>query len=779
MSASGVPDGERVSVTEAGGKPKSRVQSAAGARAIHNRLLSAQSKRNLGFSRIKKLVDGHPPYDETKLVELGQAWRSNVNTLETRSQINAKASAYWQLLFESPSLIDVTFRKSDSSVAVVSPDLLHEWGAIVAEEATRMLRSWDQYFFNAILLTDQVQRYGVAAFYFPDKWTWRFRFARATRILVPERSGLSDEDLDFVEIRDTYDISSFFAVLHDPAGKIPDKEWRELTASLGWNPSAVKKAIVLLKTSRGTGEINDEAYLEGEYISAYQAYKNSSTGASETDFLGPNVVDQLVKEADGTITHHRIIENATLDEYLLEIRGKYPTMSSAFLPFYYNLGDGYFRSVKGLGHELVHWGELSNRLINSAHDAAFIHGSIWVRSNDDRSVDRVRLVRVGPVTMLIGAEMLPGNQIAQTQMQPLLDMRYVDSQVMNNAAGIYRMRAEALEGSGPEKTAQQVRSEEMHEAKFDRPMLTLYYLQWDRLYRELMRRVLDDVPEGTAGKKEAEAFVEACTNRGVPKDLLDADKMIVRASRSLGYGSPAMQDIATRSLVELIPVLKEERGRLNVIRDRIASIAGQDLVDRYVSVRNRENLPTSDHSLAMLENDAMARGAPVLVGDDQNHATHAMVHTMPMVEVVRQMNAGNMQFNLQAEVIRFPAAIAHTREHVALLARDPTRAGVVKQYTEMLKGLEPVGAKLAEQLQMAQQAQMQMQEQSQKEAVARQEAERAMDPRLVEVERKAQVKSADAQNQMAIRSAKAEQAMRIKDEQHEADMHRQAQGEMA
>lgn len=748
--------------TETGQVNRKMIESAASARTILDQFKSNAAEWWIQLAKIKGNLDGNAPFNASRLKQMLQSWRANVNHLEARAILKAKSAAYWSLFFDAPTLVRVTLR--DAGASADERKNYAEWQGAIEEEYSATLKEWPDFTARTLLQCDQMLRYGPSVVYFPDEWDWRYQVARTARVLMPRNAKNEPETWTIIVIRDEMASSDLFGKYADPDGKEPDKAWQDEMKKSGWILREVREALI--RMHRNEHSNREDEYGEGEWLSAQQAYKNNAIGVDESAFGNLQVAHFLWREADGSVTHAVLPEAYSSKDFLFKKEGRYKSMADAVLPLFYEWGDGYFYSVKGLGHEIYPHTELSNRLLNSAHDAAFLSGSMLVRTSDEEALGRVRLVRIGPLTSVVGAEMIPSNAFSAANVEGLISLRAIDAALMNNNFGVYKMRSEKTAASGPEKTAEQVRSEETHEARFEEHQIMLFYRQADRLHANVFKRLTrTDYPSQAGGGEEAAEFMKRCEARGVPRRFLSPDRCHVACARAMGYGSPIVKDRITRDIMGLTSALPEQ-GRVNAIRDRIAVLAGQQAVDRYLPPASLMNIPTADHSWAALENAAIANGQSVIVGTDQPHPIHVRVHLEPLIQIDRMVRSGQLGMPLPQAALVMKAGAMHVSAHVEAMRRDPSSASLVKEFDQVVESLIKTAMKLD--------SAAQKQEQEKQKEAAKQQAAPPPDPELALKARKNdqefELKLKKLESQLELLEAKTAHAMELKERKTEADI---------
>jgi hypothetical protein len=211
--------------------------------------------------------------------------------------------------------------------------------------------------------------------------------------------------------------------------------------------------------------------------------------------------------------------------------------------------------------------------------------------------------------------------------------------------------------------------------------LNLFYASWNRLLREVVRRIVTSKRNDSSLKE----FYGRCANRGVPESFirtLDVDR--TRAVRSIGNGSYANRLVALREL-QGISGSFDDVGRKNLTRDIVATRVGHDLADRYAP-QLEEARPTVDNTIVFFENDKLMQGSPVPVVSNQVHSIHLQAHVPALMQLVEQLNEGAVD-----PVQALPALQAfyqHIAETAQYLAADPNQKILVAEANQALQYAE-------------------------------------------------------------------------------------------
>ena len=293
--------------------------------------------------------------------------------------------------------------------------------------------------------------------------------------------------------------------------------------------------------------------------------------------------------------------------------------------------------------------------------------------------------------------------------------------------------------------------------------LNLFYASWNRLLREVVRRIVTSKKNDPAIKD----FYNRCMLRGVPESFIKSlDTARTRAVRSIGNGSYANRLVALREL-QAISGSFDEVGRRNLTRDIVSTRVGHDLADRYAP-QAEEARPTVDSKIAFFENQELMAGNPVPVVANEIHGTHLMEHTSVLSQLIEQLNTGAAD-PMQA-LPALQAFYQHIGETIQALAGDPTAQPLIADANQVLQFTEEMINNTSKQVQKLQREQAEampeggegqpqgdpnemakMQEHQMKMEMARQKAELDMELKRAKFEQEQAMR--DASNVMKMRES--------------------------
>jgi len=745
---------DTVQTVDAKGTPsKSRFANATNCWNVFQKCLNDDATAAEKRSRIQGLIDGNPPYDAKKLEALGQSWRANVNYREAESIRDSNSSAYWSLVTEVPTLITCSVREKKGDV----PWQRENWGQIIAEELTDLMMEWDDFYFNFMQHVGEMLTFGLGPVVWTDKFDWRFEALQHANILIPPRTKSTIGKVTLFFIRDTISIFDLFTAIEDP----------KIAKEMGWNVKEVRD-VIIERWNKGR-LLDSEKYSKSQWESFQQMVKNNDVWQDYDDMDGLKIVHCYTKEVkSGKISHRIMPEVDARKKFMYEACDEYADMAQVFSPFIFNIGDGFMRSVKGIGHRMYQSIELSNRLINTTFDGAMLGASLIVNSNGSKK--DMRLMRMGPVTQLP-----EGITPIQTSFVPNLNgiimARGMLSSLLHNNHGVKPISTDT--NDMPRRTRAEVMIAEQKEAKLLNYQIAQYYTHWDRVYREILRRLFSSgYPTGHRGYQGKKDFIQRLKDRGVPAEAMDVKRLKVKAFRAIGAGSQSVRQQITKQILEG-SAMYDSRGKQNAVRDWLASLGGYDAADRYSPIANRDQIATTEHTLAAVENAVIADGKPIPVGVDQLHNIHLMVHMPQLMELVTQimkaMDAGQ-DINPQAVLPALEQWLPHVIEHLQLLAGDPRNKEAVQQYTAAIK---QAGVLMQDLDAMAKQNDQARQQAMQENAQTLMQAQAAIQSddlkvKLARVQAEFQVRLQDASNKARIKEMTAKHNMMLKQMMAEA-----------
>lgn len=737
----------------AGNPPASRIANATSARSIITQLSTADAVRAIRRASIKGLIDGNKPYDETELTRLGQGHRSNFNTRQAEGHINARKTSYYELRTSVPTLADILF-------CDVPPGYEHVYCGYASKITKRfdaMLKSWPGFMFNMMLHQSEMVMFGVGPVYFPNEFTWKFKAAKHGALKLPKGSDATIDTLDICSLGHDFKVHELFNYISTPEKEAAAKKD-------GWDTALIKKCLMRsCRVEPENGQYNDSQW-EG----LQQNIKNgdlfySYGGNAAGNFQHINATDLFVKEYDGQVSHYIVTDDSNDMLFLYQHKNRYESFERFLVLFMTDIGDGSYHSIKGLGARIYPICTVVNRMVNTVVDGTTMASTMIVQGESDgMNINKARIVRLGPITAIErGWNAVTG---WNPNLAPVVGVMEKLESVLSQSAGTTRPDITDEPGGSPGSLGVE-KLRLMREARLEHCDIDMYYLQLDLLYAEILRRVLSNSWNSNIdGYKERTKFIDNCVKDGVPKELLNIDMLSIQAVRAIGYGSPALAQMNADYNLSLSPYF-DEIGKRTVLHDAIAVRSGYRKADELVPLADRNQIPSNDQTIAALENNDFMEGTSSIVGVDQNHIAHLIMHLPPLAKIAEEYNAGAMDRPIDKVYAYMSQAVPHSGSHLDMIAGDPAR---VNEYKSFMQSFSEI-ARAYQSIEKEYEAEMQRrQQQQQEQAETIQHAiQNIPDPetqaKLAKIQADMQLGVFKEQNQQKIREAKARHSMSIKE----------------
>ena len=716
------------------GKPLvSRLKDVKSALAVFNNLRKADEQSSVNRARVDAMFDGASPYDQAGLNRSGQGLKTNLNFGEAQRLLDISMSAYVDLYSSLEKLVEVKGTEGEASEIGPQED-------IVSEEITHMLRSWPEFHSNYLRLCNTFIKHGVSVSYFDTPDDWKFRVGGFADILIPRQSPASEDMIDVAVGRRNYHLHELFAFIKN----------EKAAAHVGWDVDEVKR--VLMKNANTEGRGNRVNYSDWESLQQEMKNNDIYTGHQNPTVA---VLHFWVREMDGSISHYICAEDSP-KEFLYKKISRYEKPEQAYVLFAYGVGsNGTYHSVRGLGHRIFNHIQTSNRLRCQMIDGAMLGSSVMIQPESQRSLDELGFTYYGAYAVLS-----PGVNIVEkavpnlgTAVQPAL--QDISQQLAMNTDTVSTYGSQQ---SSPYRNQMQVVADMDISTRLSGASLNLFYSSWNRLMREVVRRIVQN-KRGDALTKE---FYRRCETRGVSESFIRSlDITRTRAVRSIGNGSYANRLVALREL-QGISGSFDEVGRRNLTRDIVSTRVGHDLADRYAP-QQEEPRPTIDNKIAFFENQQLTQGSPVPVVSSELHGAHLQAHVPAMMQIIEQLNAGAAD-PIQA-LPALQAFYQHIGETAQFLAGDPSQAPVVGQANQALQFAEEMINNTSKQVQKIQREEAQAQAQG-----APDDAGMAMNAKMQEHQMKMQMAQQKAELDMSLKQAKFDQEQAMRDAKNALEM---------
>jgi hypothetical protein len=692
--------------------PESRMENAWQVRDMVTRAIRYDmTTRDWKRARIKGLVDGNPPYSHEKLVAAGRGDECNVNWRMSKYFLGQAKDMLYDVISEAQTFATVVLDEAkileeirgDDPYTSASPEQVSEWGRTTTEEFDRLQRGdpdWDS---TVQQSQGQCVLYGCGPMIFEDSLDWRPWSFEARALLVPEWAKSNTNRWEWAALIVEYSPDKLFQHIMNP----------EIARKSGWDVPATRQAIMGAHPLTRTGVMYQNwswhqdllkngtlFYTDQSKVirAAHFYFREFPEGNEESGRITECIVDLDGLESKGTG------ESGSIPFLFRKVR-KYESWSQVMHPMYWGHDvNGYHHSVTGLGVEMFSPLEYMNRLFcRNADDA--MAPKLHFRPTTASERERMSIAQVGRYAIIPS-----GLEMIQQHMQPFLQdgiaMSREVQQLVSSNLSQFRSGAAQKQGGNP-VTARQIDYEASEQAKMGKTQLNRIYEQYDWVYAEKYRRATNpNLTAAVRGGKEALDFRDRCKRRGVPLKCLSAIQS-VKATRVVGQGSSFLRQQALEFLLGLVPMLPES-GRTNLIKQVIASRAGQTKVAEFFPDPTEDVSAAAQQAEATLQVAAMKIGIPPVPVPTQNPLIFAGVFLQAGESAAQSVQQGGDPAEAAAFLDIIIPAVAH---HLSRMEQDKTRADAVKEMGAKLKELGAASDSIKEHL--AQQQQEQQAQQAQ------------------------------------------------------------------
>ena len=645
-------------VSEDGKLLRSRIKNAKAAYDAYTRMKKSDEQSAITRSRVQAMLDGEPPYDAAAQRANGLAEMCNVNWGQGEQILAFSTAPYIDLIESVDVLCTIPTNFGDATTRL-------DWEQIMAEEFSRMVRSWPEFFPRYLFLVHQFLAHGVGVTFREDEIDWRWQVAPLGDFLVPRQTRASDEEIEIAAIPRNMPPHELFSKIED----------EEVATQNGWNVPQVKRCLMRAQ------QADENNTVSPDWETLQREYKNNDLGITGAAYASAiKLVFMWVKELDSTVSLYIFSEDQDTDaDFLYSKRGRFKNTNQVFNTFCYGIGtNGFFHSIRGLGHKIFSTVQAMNRLRCRFYDGLMTSSMLMLEPESEDAMEDLSLIHFGPFVIK------PPNvkfiqkdypNFAQSLIPGLNDL----NGVLQAQVGQYT--SETLLNSTRERTRYEVQAQLESLANLSIASLSLFYQPWERLLRETVRRIAlpDYLPIDPGGEYVAE-FRARCLMRGVPEEaLLAIDPSRVRVVRSIGNGSSAARSAIMRQIYELSANF-DPQGRQQAIRDLTRTIGGVEAADRYAPAPENQR-PPMELKTALLENTLLMKGDEIPVLPNELHAVHFPVHMDALDQLIVAIDEGTMPLEEAGPQI-FPLH-AHASQTAEFMVGDPNYPQIKQQLQQV------------------------------------------------------------------------------------------------
>lgn len=667
--------------------PKSRIGTAADCCGYVQRLIHNDLTRSTHRNKVKGNIDGNAPWSKQELISKGQGNNTNLNFRQGEAIIRQYQTPYYDLLVEVPLLANI---KTGFGTATENGD----WSQIISEEFHRMVTNHRRWDYVTQFHQFQMLVYGPGPLYFHDPVDWMPDCAKAADVLVEDGSSSCVDQLEGIVLLKDYPPSKLYQKIINP----------EAAKAIGWDVEEVEWAIIQSKYPGSTP--NDSRVVEWYQ----QKFKNADMFCAEGAQV--RAAHVLVSEFDndggpGGISHHIVRSDQSRTKFMYTRLNVFDAMEDVIVPFHYDIGDGTWHSIRGLGYAIYPYVEVFNRLRCKEIDGAMIAASVLLKSSDQASMQKAQLVKINNLAILP-----PGLDAVTTNIGQGIDatvsVRRDMEQGLNQNIGLLQR---APGSPNPRKGQKQAILEMQQAANLGKGNINRYYTHLDWLFTKMYWRAekaTSSMPNGGA----AVDFKRRCVARGVPIEALSQIDNI-NAFRSAGAGSAVNALMATETLMQYLEAFPDA-GQEEIKRLFVSRLLGTDSMHAIMGdVQNTQQ--SQDDWAAAIENDALRLGGKGKIAEGQSNTLHLDAHLGDAEQHVAEVQqdseqGGGMDSDLLEKlVIHLDAAGVHSTQHFEQIKNDPGKKDVAKKSQERLSRLGRAADKAKKVLQQMQEAMAQQQ----------------------------------------------------------------------
>jgi len=758
--------------------PDTVIKNPAAGRKVYRELEQRNQSRSWILSLHQQMLDGKPPFDQQVLFANGQSGRTNVDFGDAKAAHQSMMTGAIDMMTSVERLARVPLKRA------VIPDDEQRTAMenIQSDEISRAIRNWEQFPNTYLTLAHYCFGHGVGIALFEDAVNWQPQVTWLSDFMIPEGTKSSENKISVAVFREDKEVYELYKYIQD----------EEAAKDLGWDVETVKRAIL-----KATPDSSNDGYSMSRWTKVAEELRNNAIGST----LGGKtakvkVVHEWCQEFDGSVSKYITTVDTVLEDgvdedsekWMFAQRGAFDEMRRCAIFFTNGIGtNGTYHSCSGLLRDIYPQCQALNRSMCTMIDASALSCGIPIQPKSDADINRMKLGNMGGLMPILPSEEhgvivnRPFPNPSQSMMPIISDFR----STISNRTGQFQGQA-PFEGSSVERTRTEVLATMEQLSKVGATQTNLWYPPFERLLREIIRRMCDpvyiDMPNIPGGQEVAKLY-RRLQERGFPVELLQAIEFDdITAERAIGAGSGSAR---AGKLVQLNDIAGDfdDIGRYNLVRDMTAAILDGDyaLADRYKPARP-DSRPPIDTQFAIMENFMMSQGVEPQIQTNQLHLPHIREHAKYLQEIVESVEGGQEQMDNVVE--QMVMAHTHGTDHLELAQTSKLDEQEVAQYRQLFQQLGEIVNQALQKYMAKRQKEMAEQQEAQaaggEQGMAPEESPQ-MQEKLIMARMKLQAmgeqqrlkeefKARDAQQAMAQKQAAFQQDMTHKDIRTAADI---------
>ena len=661
------------------GRPvRYRFSSAESLRAVFRKAKQDDMPAADARSRLLKLYEGKLPWNPAKLKAAGLADKCNVNYLELKGYIDARAAAVNDLALDTADLIEL--RPNVVPGAGAAAD---DISRIVSEEFSAAVRAGMGLLPVLSTMVRECDLYGFG----PAMWTDADSYApqpllRANVKLHEAAHALSHRN-ELIMVESVLPAEYVFRLFDTP----------DESAAVGWNMGALKKYVV------DTFVYGDDTRTDSMDNNGTSAVESAVADARQRRVFETRQYEELrvihafaVEVESGKVSHYIIPAKEGFNEWLLLRPDVYDSMNQALVWLPASLTENKAAGLRGVASFVAPVCDINNRvrceLLDAVRTANKYHFSSGVGAPQGLTITEKGQYAFFPD----GVDVMQMPNVAQNLQQSMAAVQMGATTVTVNAAGAPGGigAPAALFRASDRKSKEEVLQERERGEKTEQGLFVSRALVFDLIFREVFRRFLK-LALGGGGGDEVKAFVSRCEARGVDKGKLREipEAYTVYTCRDLVAGGAAVKANMLGEVLTQFGGSLDEKGRLDAFHDYVRCRMGSLAAARYRPLVGRDTIPSDSASHATLENNDMMELSPVLAAPDQMHWSHVPIHSQILQHITQAVESGEVG-DPERMLAILNLAAQHIQEHIRYGGRQLGMEEAARKAMEMLRSLRPV-----------------------------------------------------------------------------------------
>lgn len=642
-----------------------RVASVEDARSIFNRM---QQDNQLRFSQIvnvRNQLEGGRPFDPRELAAQGAEWQTNVNFGDAQAARDKTLLPYFKMVNDVPNKIAVTIPSGSPHVS--------KWQQAFAEAFDEFIEDWGaDYNVEFRNFSSNFVNFGPGIVHWPVQDSARYKAVNVQRVLWPKNARMSPDEWEVMAFVQDMTPSDLYKKI-----RTPQEEKR--SKFLGWNPDAIKAAIVTFNTGVFTPDPRD--------YTRWQDLLVNNDIAIATPFEPLQLVWLFVKQFSGKIGCYVFTQQGGVREFIFQKEDYADDFRHILGAVWYDTGtDSMVHSIKGFGIKNYFFATLTNRVKCRTVDAATMGlGMNFQRGEDNVPDESPPIENYGPVTIFP-----PGIQQLTIYPQLQASMGIIEmlegNAAQNNA--LYRDQQQAQIANTD--TAKQAEILASMQADTTQASASVFLAQYgENVLAEQVRRLR----KRGSQDPDAIAFQKRLKQLQVPDEVIYDMKIRVKTGANAGMASPAVramkfqQGLAMRNL----PGVNFRW----FLEQYIANTYGAQAVDKALLPEGEGSMPAQRRQ-ARMENDVMGQGTQLEVAPEDAHYEHLQEHLGPLAQIAQQYRGSGQVSPEQAAAMTI--GLEHSAEHMQYLSQDETMKDAFQEMNGVFREVQSVARGMLTQL---------------------------------------------------------------------------------